>query len=79
MEDVKKYRKGDVLYYRGRAKCTVVQNTLLPGESNLKEAVLFLRDGSGACIAVPVLNQHLFVTETQIGMLQKWNPGLPVE
>jgi len=77
MADVKKYNVGDILYYRGRAKCTVIQNTLAPGGTNIGEAVLWLRDGSGAAIAVPVLNQHLFVTEKQIGILQKWNPGLP--
>lgn len=79
MADIKKYKEGQTLYYRGRAKCTVIQNTLAPGGTNANEAILWLRDGSGAAIAVPVLNQHLFVTEKQIGILQKWNPGLPKE
>lgn len=79
MADIKKYKPGETLYYRGRQKCTVIQNTLSAGGVNASEAVLWLRDGSGAAIAVPVLNQHLFVSETQIGILQKWNPGLPKE
>ncbi len=74
MADVKKYSKGDILYYLGRTKCEVVRNTLKPGGVNADEAVLFLKTVSGSCVAIPVAEQEEFVTETKISFMKPWPP-----
>lgn len=76
MADIKKYSKGDILYYLGRTKCEVVRNTLKAGGVNADEATLFLRViGSGSCHAVPVAEQELFVSETKIAFMRTWPPA----
>lgn len=67
-----KYNTGDVVYYLGRTKCTVLSNTLKGGGVNLDEAVMYLRSAQGTCIAVPVKHQDLFLSEKPIGLFDKW-------
>lgn len=72
MADVKKYKEGDVVYYLGRTKSTVLGNTLKPGGINADEAVLFLKTAQGSSVVVPVAHQEEFISEKQIGILQRW-------
>lgn len=69
---MKKYKKGDTLYYLGRTRCTVLDNTLKPGDGNISEAVLFLQSAQGSSIIVPVAFQEKFVSEAQIPFYKKW-------
>ena len=72
MSDLKKYKAGDVVYYLGRTRAEVLDNTLAPGGTNLKEALLFLKTAQGSSVIVPVAHQDLFISEKQIGILQRW-------
>ena len=72
MADVKKYGKGETLWYLGRTRCTVVHNTLKPGGVNADEATLFLKTASGSSVAIPVVEQEQFVSEHQISFFKKW-------
>lgn len=72
MSNVKNYKKGQTLFYLGKTRSTVIHNTLKAGGVNADEAVLFLRTVQGTCIAIPVAEQELFVSETQLPFLQKW-------
>lgn len=72
MPDIKNYKAGDVLYYLGRTKCTVIANTLKPGGVNADEAVLFLATEQGGSVVVPVAFQERFVSEIKIPFLRKW-------
>ena len=74
MADVKKYGKGETLWYLGRTRCTVVHNTLKPGGVNADEAILFLKSASGSSVAIPVIEQEQFVSEKQISFLKSWPP-----
>ena len=71
MAEIKKYKKGDVVYYLGRTRATVLGNTLDPGGINADEAVLFLKTAQGSSVVVPVAFQDEFISEKQIKVWQR--------
>lgn len=71
MAEIKKYKKGQTVWYLVRTRCEVLENTLKPGEGNLEEAVLFLRSAQGSSIVVPVAFQDQFVTDKSPTLAQK--------
>lgn len=71
MAEIKKYKKGQTVWYLVRTKCTVLENTLKPGEGNLEEAVLFLKSAQGSSIVVPVAFQEQFISDKAPTLAQK--------
>lgn len=72
MADVNNPKVGDTFYYLGRTRCTVIGETLKPGDGNKDEALVQIETVSGTPITFLFKTAPRYLSEKQIPIWKKW-------
>ena len=72
MANVNAPKVGDEFFYLGRTRCTVNGSTLEPGGVNADKALIEIKTVQGTPHTFLYKNAPQYLSEKQIGFLQKW-------
>lgn len=72
MADVNNPSEGDTFYFLGRTRCTVIGETLRPGNGNIDEAVVQIETAQGTPYTFLYTKSARYLSEKQIPIWKKW-------